>query len=509
MKFVCGKCSTKYSLSDERVAGRVVKIRCKSCGNIIEVSGPGAPAAAGAAPDAQAGADPGLADRFARSWKPQAGKEGGGTPGLLQSVQRSAARIEQDETRIANWFVAVDGTPAGPVAAVGIHRYRQAGKVNDGSLVWKEGLPDWIPLRNSKELVGLLARLEIAAGETGQEPAPAVATAPQPRGGPLAGAKAAAAVSPLRGQHLGRLDEEPAAPSPPPPTSAPAVLEDLGADLFPPASAAGPAGPATAEREFFDGLPGPAAGEDSRLASLQQIKPPMVGGQNRLITMAAVGFLGIAIAVLAVALTTGRDPETRTITEVVERVVEKEKIVYRESSPSRGEEPREPVDGEGDKGAAARPKSGQGSGSRVKDREAETADEKKKKLLEQMGLSASSGDQKLVGGGDKSSAADKGSASSALTGDQIRKTYNSNRNSMQLCYERSLKQGEVPEDKSVKADTRIVVGGSGMVKSATVTGQAAAYPGLKSCIEKAVRKWVFPASSGDSPVEIPTLFTPK
>ena len=57
MKFVCDKCNTRYSIADERVHGRVLKIRCKACNNVITVReehapAPAAPAAASSLEDA-------------------------------------------------------------------------------------------------------------------------------------------------------------------------------------------------------------------------------------------------------------------------------------------------------------------------------------------------------------------------------------------------------------------------------------------------------------------------
>jgi predicted Zn finger-like uncharacterized protein len=37
VKFLCDRCKTRYSISDERVRGKILKIRCKSCGTIITV----------------------------------------------------------------------------------------------------------------------------------------------------------------------------------------------------------------------------------------------------------------------------------------------------------------------------------------------------------------------------------------------------------------------------------------------------------------------------------------
>src|SRR5450759_1817849 len=52
MKFVCDRCQTRYSIADEKVRQKILRIRCKSCGNVIVVqdahggaSGAGVPGA--------------------------------------------------------------------------------------------------------------------------------------------------------------------------------------------------------------------------------------------------------------------------------------------------------------------------------------------------------------------------------------------------------------------------------------------------------------------------------
>ena len=37
MKFVCERCQTRYSIADEKVRGKILKVRCKSCQNVITV----------------------------------------------------------------------------------------------------------------------------------------------------------------------------------------------------------------------------------------------------------------------------------------------------------------------------------------------------------------------------------------------------------------------------------------------------------------------------------------
>jgi predicted Zn finger-like uncharacterized protein len=47
MKFVCDRCQAKYSIADERVRGKVLKVKCKTCANVITVREARRPSAAG------------------------------------------------------------------------------------------------------------------------------------------------------------------------------------------------------------------------------------------------------------------------------------------------------------------------------------------------------------------------------------------------------------------------------------------------------------------------------
>jgi predicted Zn finger-like uncharacterized protein len=44
MKIVCESCQAKYSIADEKIAGKVFKIRCKRCNEVILVRGDQEPA---------------------------------------------------------------------------------------------------------------------------------------------------------------------------------------------------------------------------------------------------------------------------------------------------------------------------------------------------------------------------------------------------------------------------------------------------------------------------------
>jgi predicted Zn finger-like uncharacterized protein len=119
MKITCQACQAKYTIADEKVVGKIVKIRCKKCGATIVVNG-NEPLAGSSSPP-----------------------EGGG-----------AFDYAGQGTALVPWTVNVaDGdqrTMTEPEIAVA---YR-AGVVNGETFCWTEGMADWLPIQ---EIAGLYA----------------------------------------------------------------------------------------------------------------------------------------------------------------------------------------------------------------------------------------------------------------------------------------------------------------------------------------------------------------
>src|ERR1700742_984952 len=103
MKVSCQACGAKYTIADDKVRGRKVKIRCKSCGTPMVVDGnsdaPEAPAAAAAG---ASGATTGV------SW----------SVNLSDTDQRT---MTTDEI-VSAW---------------------KRGEVTNDAFVWKDGMGDW------------------------------------------------------------------------------------------------------------------------------------------------------------------------------------------------------------------------------------------------------------------------------------------------------------------------------------------------------------------------------
>lgn len=110
MKITCESCKAKYSIADEKVAGRTVTIRCKRCGAGLAVRG-----------------------------EPMAAAPAG------------------------EWHVVVGESQEGPLTVEEVASRVAGGAIDAESYVWREGMAEWLPLGRVEEL----AR---AVGVDGPEP---------------------------------------------------------------------------------------------------------------------------------------------------------------------------------------------------------------------------------------------------------------------------------------------------------------------------------------------------
>jgi predicted Zn finger-like uncharacterized protein len=111
MKISCQSCQAKYTIADDKVLGKIVKIRCKKCGETIVVNGAGA-----------------TGDAIAASAYPE---------------PPAAPAAAGDEP----WTVNVaDGDQRTMTEAEVVAAY-QSGVVSDETYCWRDGMGDWLPLR--------------------------------------------------------------------------------------------------------------------------------------------------------------------------------------------------------------------------------------------------------------------------------------------------------------------------------------------------------------------------
>lgn len=161
MKITCQVCQAKYSIADERVAGKTVKIKCKKCGTAIVVNGNGNESAAATAPPEPASLTgmPVAAEGEEESETRVFAGEPGAAPA---AVAAAAAATPGDE-----WTVNVNDDDQRTMTTAQIVSEYQRGAIPGDAYVWKDGMTDWLPLSNVPELM----QPAMAAGRPAAGPA--------------------------------------------------------------------------------------------------------------------------------------------------------------------------------------------------------------------------------------------------------------------------------------------------------------------------------------------------
>ncbi len=145
MKISCPSCQSKYTIADDKVQGRSVKVRCRKCGETIHVTSGGA--------EESASTPPGALD-----------EAGGAAFSVL------VAEGDQRDMSLADLVSAYN-----------------SGVVTADTFVWGEGQADWMPLGQVAAIVEAINAASAAVDAAREAaPAPEPAPAPQPEPAPAA-----------------------------------------------------------------------------------------------------------------------------------------------------------------------------------------------------------------------------------------------------------------------------------------------------------------------------------
>ena len=119
MKISCQSCGAKYTISDEKVRGRTVKIRCKKCSSAIVVKGP----EEGAVEEEEE-------DDATRVY-------GGGSDGSSE------------------WTLSLDDDQKS-VSELELTQLLASGTITEETYVWREGMDDWLMINQIPELAHIM-----------------------------------------------------------------------------------------------------------------------------------------------------------------------------------------------------------------------------------------------------------------------------------------------------------------------------------------------------------------
>ena len=165
MKFLCDRCKTRYSIADERVRGKILKIRCKNCSAVITVREGMEEPAEWVAPAPAVASAP--------------------SPVPSAPVRPPPASLHEE------WYVSLDGNQEGPFLLPEAQAWVTAKSPDDELHCWCEGFDDWLPVEKVSHFRGLRGKVTRARTPTGT-PAPVTKPPPEPEPKPLFAATLAA-----------------------------------------------------------------------------------------------------------------------------------------------------------------------------------------------------------------------------------------------------------------------------------------------------------------------------
>ncbi len=178
MNFTCDKCQRRYSIADEKVRGKTVKVRCKHCQNVISVEGP--PAEVEESTRVVSLAD---VERLrAQAAAEEASAAAASAPAAQTPWDEDEpTRAAPPRDNRAPWFVMVKNEQRGPLDEAAMRELVDSGAINARSYFWQQGLADWRRGADIPELADLFAPPPAPEPPAPPPPAPEpVRRAPEP-----------------------------------------------------------------------------------------------------------------------------------------------------------------------------------------------------------------------------------------------------------------------------------------------------------------------------------------
>ena len=133
MRVACQQCGTAYSVADEKVAGRRVRLRCKHCSESMVIDGTtlATPAPSASSDSASAQPEP-----------------------ISDAAIDGSVPVSRGGTQAgAGWHVAVGDDTQGPYTLDELAQFVAEGRVARDTFVYREGFADWTPAASVDELM--------------------------------------------------------------------------------------------------------------------------------------------------------------------------------------------------------------------------------------------------------------------------------------------------------------------------------------------------------------------
>jgi predicted Zn finger-like uncharacterized protein len=557
MKFVCERCHTKYSIADEKVRGKVLKVRCKSCENVITVRETGATiddrgtgakeapiARSGtlegsarynispdsgatstvgvAAPARRVGIDP----RKSAPAMPAAAFLDPGAPAAAPPPRRRMptpmplAALAADDG--IDWYMAVDGAQTGPFRRAMLVDKILAVPAGGDIHVWNAKLGAWKPPKDVPDVLADLTRRRrpgTGAHPVQRRPSGAMAVVSAPRAVPeeiSEGHSASNGVSAFSEDADTQISKGPPVPwkrngvaaapaAEPAHKAAPAAQGFALDDLFKGDEAAHPTPGPTAAAAAFASSAGVAVSSPGLAVSGA---PPRSSGRPVKLIVGLIALVAIVCGIVAVAMLrkpaapvaaapASPPPPDNNFANLAEKLANEQAA----AKPAPAETPP-PVDETKPLVAKIEPpvKGGKSKGHPRKGQPGVAPTTPPPMTAEQSQAAARFGEASTR---EVRAASSSGSSARSMPAQSdISRVINNNRQGIQTCYQRALLRDSTLTQG--KVTVRVSIGLSGKVKSVSLDAPAQ-FRSMESCVKDVMSRWAFPPSSEEYGTEFPVV----
>ncbi len=533
MNFSCNKCQRRYSIADDKVRGKTVKVRCKNCQNVISVEGP--PQEAEESTRVVALADVERLREQSLAEEEAAAAEVAAAPASAQTWDDEPTRTMPLRDSRSPWFVMVKSKQEGPLDEAVLAEMVAAGTITARSYFWQQTMPDWKRGSDIAELASLFAPAAPPPPPAPMRAAPPPHVQPEPVAQPAEQSATSWQPEPPPPSQTS-WQQQPA----PEQVSAPwdqgeqeqgseqasaasnsAQLGELFSDLDLPQSEqqAGfdPGGPGYDEGGQQEDPLAPLGQEDDRRAPVENtqhfVKKAGVDRRNPPWKIALFVVLLLAVPVgLLYALTELQVVPLRvTRVDAQGNAVEQPVSVF--SAEGMGElrdlmlgraKPPPPVPE-----AAPKPEPKARPSEPAKEEPTQEAAQPQGEAQKDVAALYAEGDKKDVGPEvreDTEVAATDSAEQSGPPQEEISRVVSQSQSAFKSCIERALRRN--PQLRDTKVLVTATVGSSGKVKKVSFDREDVEGSPMGTCLKLSAKRMVFPAFSGDEvEVEIPLVVT--
>lgn len=174
MRFSCDSCDAQYSIADEKVRDRILRVQCKRCGSPILIK------YESAEDDLPVEETDNEATKVMRQDDVRRAIEDavpiGSSFHSKSSAARSDGRSGLKQAEAKEWFFLDKGQEVGPFTRAVMARYAESGRFTARTYVWRDGMPDWVRLEALGEFADILALVPTGPANAPQQPATTTAS---------------------------------------------------------------------------------------------------------------------------------------------------------------------------------------------------------------------------------------------------------------------------------------------------------------------------------------------